>query len=74
LVTFVLQATGMARETMEVKRGLSWLAQHQDLQDGSWAAASLNKRRDPTSDVGRFMSDAATAFAVLALAQGESRQ
>jgi hypothetical protein len=27
----------------------------------------LNKERDPASDAGKFMSDAATAFAVMAL-------
>jgi squalene-hopene/tetraprenyl-beta-curcumene cyclase len=67
LVSYVLERTGMARTEAPLQRGLSWLVQNQDRTSGLWPAYSLNKRRDPASDVGRFMSDAATAYSVLAL-------
>jgi len=66
VVVFALQQTGTA-DRRAVKRGLEWLASNQDKKDGHWQAWSLNKQRDPASDAGRFMSDAATAYAVLAL-------
>jgi squalene-hopene/tetraprenyl-beta-curcumene cyclase len=67
LVSFALEQTGMRRGDAHLTRALSWLEHHQDKDAGLWAATSLNKQRDPTSDAGRFMSDAATAFAVMAL-------
>ena len=48
------------------KRGVAWLAAHQQAA-GGWLATSLNKNRDPKSDPARFMPQAATAYAVLAL-------
>ena len=67
VVTFVLEQTGMARDRQPLKKALAWLAANQEKTDGRWLAYSLNKQRDLSSDVGRFMSDAATAYAVMAL-------
>ena len=69
LITFVLQEAGMTPQDRSVKRGLSWLASHQSPADGSWPSTSLTKQRAPSSVARPFMTDAATAFAVLALSE-----
>ena len=51
-----------------LRRGVAWLTQNQQ-KDGSWTAASINKKRDPQSDAALFMTDAASAYAALALEQ-----
>jgi len=67
LAAYVLQAAGDPRAKANVARALAWLVKNQDPATGVWFATSLNKQRDPASDAGRFMNDAATAYAVLAL-------
>jgi squalene-hopene/tetraprenyl-beta-curcumene cyclase len=67
LVSFVLQETGMPCDQPQLKRGLTWLSMNQSPTEGRWLSYSLNKQRDLSSDVGRFMSDAATAYAVMSL-------
>jgi hypothetical protein len=66
LALHALQLAGVGRDRPAVARGLAWLRANQQ-SDGRWVAASLNKRRDPKTHVGKFMSDAATALAILAL-------
>ncbi len=70
LTAFALEQTGAPQAEDSLKRALNWLAHNQN-QDGRWAAFSLNKQRELDSDAGRFMSDAATAYAVLALGIGK---
>ena len=65
LVCLALQAAGASDP--RVAKGLDWLRSHQDRETGRWVATSLNKQRDPDSEPAKFMTDAATAYAVLAL-------
>jgi squalene-hopene/tetraprenyl-beta-curcumene cyclase len=73
LVVLALEESGASPQDSTVKRGLEWLERHQR-NDGSWQASSINERRDPQSDIGQFMSDAATAYAVMALENGRWQQ
>jgi squalene-hopene/tetraprenyl-beta-curcumene cyclase len=67
LTVYVLQQAGISRENAQLKRGREWLVRNQNKTEGFWVAYSLNKHRELSSNVGKFMSDAATAYAVLAL-------
>ncbi len=66
LVLHVLQIAGVPKDGVKIAEGLDWLKSNQ-LPTGAWRGVSVNKKRDPASHPGKFMSDAATAVAVLAL-------
>ena len=53
LVVLALERAGVSDP--RVRRGLDWLSHHQDATTGAWFASSLNKKRDPASDGGKFM-------------------
>ena len=68
VTVLVLEETApQTRASPQVARGLAWLTANQDKSTGGWTSWSVNKDRDPKSDAGPFMSDAATSYAVLAL-------
>jgi squalene-hopene/tetraprenyl-beta-curcumene cyclase len=69
LITLALRSAGVQSSDAHLSRALLWLSQNQDRTTGMWSASSLNKQRDPASEIGKFMSDAATAYAVLALVE-----
>jgi squalene-hopene/tetraprenyl-beta-curcumene cyclase len=66
LVLHVLQTAGVEKNDPKMVKGLAWLVANQQ-SSGEWRASSLNKKRDPATHKGKFMADAATAHAVLAL-------
>jgi hypothetical protein len=73
LVVLALEQTGQDRGHPEVARGVAWLASNQLKTTGAWEAFSVNRQRDRKTDIGRFMDDAATGYAVLALANSRQK-
>ncbi len=72
LIAFALQKAGVSPKQAKLDRAIEWLVRNQNPINGNWPAYSLNKERDPTTERGLLMSDAATAFAVMALKQAET--
>ncbi len=66
-VAFLLEQAGVPRSNTRLSRALDWLRSHQDREFGYWAATSMNKPYEPNSMPLRFMQDAATSFAAMAL-------
>jgi squalene-hopene/tetraprenyl-beta-curcumene cyclase len=66
LMVLALRQAGVESAQAQIAKGLAWLERNQETA-GAWRATSMNKQRDPASDAGKFMSDAATAYSVFAL-------
>src|SRR5262249_17799850 len=66
LATLALQGGGVPASESRLRNGLDWLRHHQSAT-GQWVATSPNKQRDPATEPAKFMSDAATAYAILSL-------
>jgi len=67
LMIYALEKSGFSGDDPHLKRGLGWLERNQNKAEGRWPGYSLNNRVDPSSEMGHFMSDVGTAYAVLAL-------
>lgn len=78
LVVYTLKQAGVVDSHDAIKRGIRWLAMNQraipgpDVPGRAWRAHSLNYDREHGGEKGEpwrrlFMSDTATAFAILAL-------
>ena len=67
LVVLALKRAGVAADSAKLKKGVGWLVTNQ--KAGTWPAHYVNKARDPQDNIGKFMRDAATAFAILALTE-----
>ena len=82
LVVYTLKQAGVPSSHTAVRKGLGWLATNQrafslpEVPGRGWHAHSLNYDREHGGEKGEpwrrlFMSDTATAFAILALADSE---
>jgi len=71
LVDLALKRAGVSRSDTHLKEASAWLLSSESA--GSWPANYINGSRDPLSDEGGFMRDAATSFAIMALAEPAKR-
>jgi len=61
------------RSNKGMEKALNWLKSHQN-PDGFWASTSMNKEYPANSMMIKFMQDAATSFAALALLEADLPQ
>jgi len=74
MIVMALQDAGLTPGAKPIAAGRKWLIAHQSAQSGGMPATSPNKLREPGADGYLFMTDAATGFATLALADVPARK
>jgi hypothetical protein len=67
LVTLAAEQAGVRPWQAGLAKALAWLRHHQDPRGGYWAADSMNHQHDAGTIPEKFMSDAATGYATIAL-------
>jgi squalene-hopene/tetraprenyl-beta-curcumene cyclase len=68
LVVAALKQLAKDEQRKPLERGIAWLKTHQTT-DGTWQAQSLNRDYAKGAEAGLFMTDAATSWAIWALAE-----
>ena len=71
LIVLAMLDSGMPAANNHLLRAQAWLIANQNRERGEWPSSSLNQRFKPSSDFALFMSDGATAYAVLALIRSQ---
>ena len=72
LVSYVLLIDHNSQDK-RLSGALNWLKSHQNREYGYWTASSMNKDYPANSMMVKFMQDAATGFAAMALLEAERR-
>jgi squalene-hopene/tetraprenyl-beta-curcumene cyclase len=72
LIVLALHEAKVPGANGDMQSGKNWLIANQRA-DGHWDANSVNKQREATADPYKFMSDAATAYATMALNSFDDR-
>ena len=69
LAVVALDGTRDPAAARAIEAGRAWLITHQDPTTGAVPAQSINRLRDPATEPSKFMTDAATALASLAMSR-----
>src|SRR5262245_57295157 len=70
LIVLALKRSGVAADNAQLKKATAWLVSRE--KEGTWPALYPNRPRKPQENVGKFMRDASTGFAILALTEASS--